>query len=758
MFYDSMRHPGHYILKHMSNQSLLKIWLDIFSSMSKAPFSGSVDLPWGEAQKRLMDQMLTSLDQSGLFHTCAIARADANYILRPLAVSGPLQQIVLENVAVLFSPDHPHARSMTARAQVEDRTLLVTDYVHSEYLQHPDLAGWRQAIEAIGIQWLLATPIHRNAAVWGVLVLSGLQDEPPELMADSAEKMAVFIADAMAHLETRRNEQQYRETLKSLAHTDALTGLPNRRALETQMEQAMLRAIRHNRLLAVCMLDLDDFKPINDTYGHEIGDEVLVTLGKRLTDMLRKSDFIARYGGDEFVLLLEDLAGHADLTQVLQKIEEIITAPILMRNGESVQVGASMGVVLYPFADTDQADQLLRWSDQALYEIKAHKTDRENCWVLFGAENFADQRTPAQVLLDNGALEVWYQPILDNFTQKIVGLEALARLRDAEGNIWTPARFLPELQDADFTTLAKNVLSQALVDLAALDGLGFSLWVSVNLNARSVSAECVECLRTLIAPTRIDPSRITLEILEGDDFLERHSSIEHLIEIKKLGVHLALDDLGSAYGSLMRLKNLPFDKIKLDQDFVRTLEEQPRDLYFVNSMQDLSSSLGVTLVVEGVETEDILDAVTVAGVSLMQGYAIARPLPIKELQKFLQRPAIERSTYPQTLLGLYALHLNLHSVLEKTMRQNLRMMYYKEMVDPGACLLHRAMQHLGVLEGSLLDQRHREYHKAIAEMIHQLSASPGALNWYIMEEAKNALEKAILDAYASKNGQTDEVS
>ncbi|MBE7563079.1 EAL domain-containing protein [Acidithiobacillus sp. HP-6] len=741
----------------MSNQSPLKIWLDIFSSMSKAPFTGSVDLPWDQAQKRLMDQMLTSLDQSGLFHTCAIARADIGHILRPLAVSGPLQQIVLENVAVLFSPDHPHARSITARAQVEDHTLLVTDYAHSEYLQHPDLAGWRQAIEAIGIQWLLATPIHRHASVWGVLVLSGLQHEPPELMADSAEKMAVFMADAMEHLETRRNEQQYREALQSLAHTDALTDLPNRRALETQMEPAMLRTIRHNRHLAVCMLDLDNFKPINDTYGHEIGDEVLVTLGKRLTGMLRKSDFIARYGGDEFVLLLEDLAGHADLVQLLKKIEGIITAPILLSNGESVQVGASMGLALYPSADTDQADQLLRWSDQALYEIKAHKADRENCWMVFGDDPLPDQRNPAQVLLDNGALEVWYQPILDSYTCKIVGIEALARLKDAEGNLWTPAHFLPELQTTDLTTLTRGVLSQALVDLAVLDGQGYSLWVSVNLDAHSVSAGCVEYLRALLAPTCIDPSRVTLEILEGDDFLEQASSIENLVEMKKLGVHLALDDLGSAYSSLLRLKTLPFDKIKLDQAFVRTLEKQPRDLYFVNTVQDLSINLGVTLVVEGVETEDILDAVTVAGVSLLQGYAIAKPLSLKELQKFLQRPAVKRSNYPHTFLGLYALHLAIHSVLEKTMRQNLRLMDYKEMVDPGICPLHRAMQHLGVLEGSPLDQRHREYHKAIAELINQLSISPEASGWRIVEQAEKALEEAVLLAYESKDFQTEGV-
>ncbi|WP_241781436.1 putative bifunctional diguanylate cyclase/phosphodiesterase [Acidithiobacillus thiooxidans] len=726
--------------------------------MSKAPFAGSVDLPWDQAQKRLMDQMLSSLDQSGLFHTCAIARADTGHILQPLAVSGPVQQIVLENVAVLFSPDHPHARSMTARAQVEDRTLLVTDYVHSEYLQHPDLAGWRQAIEAIGIQWLLATPIHRHASVWGVLVLSGLQDEPPELMADSAEKVAEFIADAMEHLETRRNEQQYRETLKNLAHTDALTDLPNRRALETQMEQAMLHAIRHNRLLAICMLDLDDFKPINDTYGHEIGDEVLVTLGKRLTDMLRKSDFIARYGGDEFVLLLEDLAGHADLTQVLQKIEEIITTPILLSNGESVEVGASMGVVLYPFADTDQADQLLRWSDQALYEIKAHKTDRENCWVLFGAEILANRRNPAQILLDNGALEVWYQPILNSRTHKVVGVEALARLRDTEGTLWHPAKFLPQLQPGSLSDLTKKVLVQSLNDLTLLDTQGWSLSVSVNLDPQSVSAGCVTCLQEVIAQSTVDPARITLEILEGGDFFERQKAVDALLEIKALGFRLALDDVGSAYSSLLRMKDLPIDEIKLDQGFVRTLEQRPQDLHFLGAIQDLATGMKVDLVVEGVETEDVLDAVTVMGSTLLQGYAIAKPMPFEELQAFLKHSVVPHRHRPISLLGLYAARLAQHETLKKTIIRSPRAVDYLTLADATVCPIHGDIHRLGQNNVNRLDHLHREYHSAIAVMDALMLTAPSGADWSAVDQTVVDFEQAIVETYFEEKSKKQQTS
>lgn len=172
------------------------------------------------------------------------------------------------------------------------------------------------------------------------------------------------------------------ELIQRMAFYDALTDLPNRRFLEIQIEQSMARAVRHKRLLAVCMLDLDNFKPVNDTYGHESGDEVLAALGKRLPEALRRSDFVARLGGDEFVLLVEGLSGLDDLTQVLIKVEETITAPILLSNGKTVSVGASMGVALYLFGDDGAGDQLLRQADHALYESKTHKGERERYWTL----------------------------------------------------------------------------------------------------------------------------------------------------------------------------------------------------------------------------------------------------------------------------------------------------------------------------------------------------------------------------------------
>ncbi|MGK9452818.1 putative bifunctional diguanylate cyclase/phosphodiesterase [Acidithiobacillus caldus] len=539
--------------------------------------------------------------------------------------------------------------------------------------------------------------------------------------------------------------------IQRMALYDELTGLPNRRFLGIQIEEDIARAARHNRLLAVCMLDLDNFKHINDTYGHEAGDEVLVVIGKRLSEVLRRSDFIARLGGDEFVLLMEDLTDMDDLTQTLAKVEGAIATPIQLSNGTTIKVGVSMGVFLYPLGgDGETGGQLLRLADQALYESKTHKADRARSWTLYDEERKAP-RTPAQRLLDTGALEVWYQPILDNRSRRIVGVEALARLRDEDGRLWSPAEFLPQLQEKDLFELSRQVLQRALIDLSALDALGLSLWVSVNIDPRSFSEDCVTCLREMIAQGTVDPSRITLEILEGSDFLEQQAALEHLLALKAQGVRLALDDVGSAYASLLRMKDLPIDEIKLDQGFVRTLEERPQDLYFVKSIRDLAEGMGINLVVEGVETDDILDAVTVLDVNLVQGYGVARPMPLMQLQAFLaHQPSVHRQ-HPTSLLGLYAAQLANHSALKKAVRQDPRLVDCEALADSSNCPIHDALHRLGLDDGGPLDKLHQEYHRAMAAMDALQTSSSTSNDWSAVELAQKAFQTCILERLQSKN-------
>lgn len=543
---------------------------------------------------------------------------------------------------------------------------------------------------------------------------------------------------------SRRKAQEAR--LEHLATHDALTNLSNRYALDEELNRAMACADRNANRLAVCMLDLDNFKPINDTFGHDAGDQVLQVLAKRLRDNLRKTDFLARLGGDEFVLLVEDWKHLHTLKTVIDKIGKVVRAPITLENGKTVNLGLSMGVCIYPFEEGDNRDDLLRLADQALYEAKAHKTDRTRFWALYG-QSVPRQLNRYQQLLRYGGLTVFYQPVLDSRSRQIVGMEALARLNDPDKGILSPAEFLPHLHDADLFDLMKKVFSQSLVDMQRIDAEGLQdlqLWISINLPPSSLNDACLAYLRDALAENPIDSRRITFEILEGGDFLNTVDAVHLLEELRTLGVRIALDDVGSAYSSLLRLKTLPVDEIKLDQGFVRTLERHPEDMHFITTFKDLADNFAVDLVVEGVETEDILDALTVLDAGILQGYGIAKPMPLEALMAFLKQPPSKHRQHPTSLLGLYAAQVAHHNAMKQALRQKLSLVSSMALLNTSICSLTQHFHRFGFTEGSTLDHLHREYHRVIAAMNSHLIASSQENDWGKVEEAHKALLAAIL--------------
>lgn len=556
-------------------------------------------------------------------------------------------------------------------------------------------------------------------------------------------------------VEASRHKEQEKK-LRRLAMYDDLTDLPNRRLLQSHLEQAMARSLRHETLLAVCMLDLDGFKPVNDLHGHEAGDQVLVVLGKRLPDSLRKTDLVARMGGDEFVLLIEDFSGMDDLVPILDKVHAAITDPIVLANGATIQVGTSMGVYLYPYGEEETGDQLLRRADQALYESKSHKDDRDRYWAIFGEQVRKTQRTHAQRLLDAGALVVWYQPILGNKSGKVEGIEALARLLDDDGRILFPGEFLPQLTTEYLSNLSRMVLTQALADLTRLDemGLGAPLWVSFNVDPKSFCGTCVNCLRGVVEASGVEASRITLEILESNDFLERErdAALTVLRDIKAIGIRLALDDVGSAYASLLRLKELPIDEIKLDQNFVQTLEGRPHDLHFVRVIQDLAMELKVDLVVEGVETEDILDAMMTTGVPHMQGYAISRPLPFDALRDFLSVPRSRDAALPGSLFGYYAGTMASHSSIKKMFMINASELDIDTLGNSRLCRGHGVQQRLGYGDDSKLARLHDDYHDALGLAARNAADQFRNRAWDSVEEKLEIFLAYMLDEWRRRKG------
>lgn len=564
-------------------------------------------------------------------------------------------------------------------------------------------------------------------------------DVSGQLLPDGDQGYPVIVWTSIDVTERRR----LTEELARQAMFDKLTGLPNRRALDEEFVKALLRTRRALNLMAVVMMDLDGFKPVNDIYGHEAGDLVLRTIGQRLQDILRRTDFLARLGGDEFVLLIEDCDSMDEVATVMDKVWDAIIAPIDLGNNQSVSIQASAGICIYPFNDIDNPDMLMRYADQALYENKKHKLDRQRFWTIYG-EATPQQLNTYQRLLREGRLEVYYQPVLDNHTRKFVGIEALARLRNDDNHMLFPPEFLPSLCGEELFELSRRVLETALRDLQSLDADGHDLWVSVNIDPGNITAYCVRCLQETAEASGIDPRRIHFEISEGSHFDEQHAGLEYLYVLRQQGVRFVLDDVGSAYSSLLQLKELPIDKIKLDQDFVRTLDQHPRELQFVESMLDLANGLGLELMVEGVENDDILDAMTVLGVPSLQGYGIAYPMVIAQLREFLRLPFTRHRHHPVSLLGVYAKQLATHSTMRKAIVQNAYLVDGNKIFDAGQCPIHDDLVRLGIDEDHEIHRLHEAYHRSIGAMHAQ---SGNESEWGVLRQSQRALLDAIIEAY-----------
>ncbi|MGC8529754.1 MAG: EAL domain-containing protein [Leptospirillia bacterium] len=572
---------------------------------------------------------------------------------------------------------------------------------------------------------------------WNLLTISPVHDDSGRLVE--------FVG-------VQRDVTEIVEVSQRLEHEslhDRLTGLPNRRALDQALAMAFERSQRYRINLAVVMIDLDAFKPVNDRFGHEAGDRLLLAIGERVGSVLRKTDFLARLGGDEFVLLVENYTGTEELMEILRRVAEAICAEFLLPGGESVRVGVSMGVATTSKeAGAESPDALLRLADQALYESKAHKADRETVWVMFG-EGVAVRKNQAQRLLAERRLEVFYQPILDLGRNSLVGLEALARLKGEEGALLSPKEFLGSLTRADLFELSRQVLERVLVDIPALSERFPDLWVSVNLDPQSVTEECVVCLGRMLKDTKIAPSRLFLEILEAHDFSENSGILETLHHLRDLGVKLAIDDVGSAYSSLLRLKELPVDKVKLDQGFIRTIEDKPRDLHFVGAVQELVNRMGMKLVVEGVETEGVLDALQAMEIDMLQGYAISRPVPLEGILAFLRDFAPDRRPHPTTLFGLYALTLSVHERLGRDVRQSPTLFDAHQLSEVENCPVQKAFERLGIHREDPLMALHEDYHRHLAYFVNILVrfGSVADVVDQDVNRSKEALQEAILAAY-----------
>lgn len=457
------------------------------------------------------------------------------------------------------------------------------------------------------------------------------------LQFSAAETPPVFVA-IISDITERRQAQ---EQLNRLAFYDTLTGLPNRLLLLDRIRQATLESVRHERLVAIMYLDLDRFKLVNDTLGHEAGDLLLKGVAGRLSDCVRPGDTVARLGGDEFTVMLANVAHVDDVGRVAQKILDMFAQPFLLA-GQEVFVSPSVGITLYPLDDTDP-EMLLKNADVAMYHAK---DSGRNTFQFFTPE--LNARTARRLGLETAlrhALErdeflLHYQPQVDLASGQVIGMEALIRWQRPEIGMVSPLEFIPLAEETGLIVpIGEWVLRTACAQNQAWQAAGLpALHMSVNIAARQFQQQnLTEVVARILQETGLDPRWLTLEITESTVMRNAGAAIETLRQIGGLGVGLSVDDFGTGYSSLSYLKRFPLDYLKIDKAFIDDITTDPSDAAIATAIISMAGSLEIKVVAEGVETLAQLDFLRARGCDAMQGYYFSKPLPAAALASLLAK-------------------------------------------------------------------------------------------------------------------------
>jgi diguanylate cyclase (GGDEF)-like protein len=485
-------------------------------------------------------------------------------------------------------------------------------------------------------QKLQDDPLTRNIPIIFVTAAADLRSETHGLRLGAVDYITKPIVPATTLLRVRNQVliKQHEKQLQRIAHYDNLTSIPNRALLADRLKQAIAQTKREQKMLAVCYLDLDGFKAINDTLGHQVGDQVLIETARRIGSMLRENDTVARLGGDEFVMLLPSLHHQKEGIATLKRLLETIARPIHIQ-GQACSVTASIGVSIFS-GDNSEPDVLLRYADQAMYIAKQSGKNR---YHLFDLKRDQQTRIHHETLLriqqglDNQEFELYYQPVINLTTRQVTGTEALLRWHHPERGLLLPGNFLSDIHNTELeTSLGEWVINTALAQLAQWQGVGYVLDVSVNIAVCQLQAEGFldDLKRSFNRYPNLSPNQMHIELLETtalDDF----STVSVTMEAcRLLGVQFALDDFGTGYSSLKYLHHLPVDTLKIDQSFIRNMWAAKGDKAIAQDIIVLAKSYGLKTVAEGIETMEQLDALQAMGCEYGQGYVIARPMPADE--------------------------------------------------------------------------------------------------------------------------------
>ncbi|UHC19527.1 EAL domain-containing protein [Methylobacterium currus] len=453
-----------------------------------------------------------------------------------------------------------------------------------------------------------------------------------ELSPVAEEGWAVTLEDISAR---KANEARADE----VARLDPLTGLPNRLLLRERLTEALARLQRTGDAFALLLIDLDRFKPVNDTLGHPIGDALLEKVADRLRSTVRPTDTVARVGGDEFVILQNGVREAADTQALARRLVDLIGRTYMVE-GHLLTIGASVGAAFAP-GDGTESDKLLKNADLALYRAKL---DGRGTYRFFEPEMDARMQARRKLELDmrqalaRREFQLHYQPQLHLESDRITGCEALIRWRHPERGMISPLDFIPLAEEIGLIV----PIGEWVIRQACRDAMTWPAHMSVAVNvspAQFKSDRLVEMIISALATSGLPARRLEVEITEGVLLQQNERTLQTLHRLRELGVRVSMDDFGTGYSSLSYLQSFPFDKIKIDRSFVKDLATKPDGEAIIRAVAGLGKSLGMTTVAEGVETPEQLQRIRLEGCTDVQGYLISKPIAADDLSAFL-------ATYP----------------------------------------------------------------------------------------------------------------
>jgi diguanylate cyclase (GGDEF)-like protein len=489
----------------------------------------------------------------------------------------------------------------------------------------------------------LATLTRPDGTVLGTLI--ALSDESRSWSEDQLRLLTDLAETASNELQLRHalSEREMRE--RQLRHDslhDALTGLPNRSLFMKRLADASLRARRDgDGLFAVLFLDLDDFKLVNDSMGHHVGDEVLVIVARRLEECVRGGDIVARLGGDEFAILLERVVDARDTAMVAERVQVALKVPMTIGGYEWVST-ASIGVVLSSSAN-ERPEYLLRSADMAMYRAK-HQGRAH--FEMFDRAMHAEALTRLQLETDlRQAVEaqsfvLHYQPIVSLASGRVHGVEALIRWNHPERGIISPNDFIPVAEETGLIVpMGRWALREACAQVRALEQAvpsAAGLRLSVNLSVREFAQlDLVRAVTAILEETGLPPEQLQLEITESAIIGQQHPALQTIAELREMGVSIHLDDFGTGYSSLSYLHRLPLDAIKIDRAFTSAMEVEERPRHVIQAILSLVGAIGLNVVAEGVATALQLELLRRMGCPYGQGFFFSRPVPAADLEELL---------------------------------------------------------------------------------------------------------------------------